>query len=78
MTLIKSISGIRGTIGGHTGDTLNPLDIVKFTTAYATFIGKTKKTNKIVVGRDARISGSMVNRVVCGTTLFHSITLCTH
>lgn len=64
MTLIKSISGIRGTIGGHTGDTLNPLDIVKFTTAYATFIGKTKKTNKIVVGRDARISGSMVNRVV--------------
>ena len=38
MTLIKSISGIRGTIGGHTGDTLNPLDIVKFTTAYATFI----------------------------------------
>ena len=47
MTLIKSISGIRGTIGGHTGDTLNPLDIVKFTTAYATFIGKTKKTNKI-------------------------------
>ena len=48
MTLIKSISGIRGTIGGHTGDTLNPLDIVKFTTAYATFInGK-----KIVVGRD--------------------------
>ena len=69
MTLIKSISGIRGTIGGHTGDTLNPLDIVKFTTAYATFIGKTKKTNKIVVGRDARISGSMVNRVVCGTLM---------
>ena len=69
MTLIKSISGIRGTIGGHTGDTLNPLDIVKFTTAYATFIGKTKKTTKIVVGRDARISGSMVNRVVCGTLM---------
>ena len=40
MTLIKSISGIRGTIGGRTGDTLNPLDIVKFTTAYATFIGR--------------------------------------
>ena len=63
MTLIKSISGIRGTIGGHTGDTLNPLDIVKFTTAYATFIGG----RKIVVGRDGRISGPMVRDVVCGT-----------
>ena len=63
MTLIKSISGIRGTIGGQTGDTLNPLDIVKFTTAYATFInGK-----KIVVGRDGRISGPMVRDIVCGT-----------
>ena len=63
MTLIKSISGIRGTIGGHTGNTLNPLDIVKFTTAYATFI----KGKKIVVGRDGRISGPMVRDVVCGT-----------
>ena len=63
MTLIKSISGIRGTIGGRTGDTLNPLDIVKFTTAYATFI----KGSKIVVGRDGRISGPMVRDVVCGT-----------
>ena len=63
MTLIKSISGIRGTIGGRTGDTLNPLDIVKFTTAYATFI----KGRKIVVGRDGRISGPMVRDVVCGT-----------
>ena len=63
MTLIKSISGIRGTIGGHTGDTLNPLDIVKFTTAYATFI----RGKKIVVGRDGRISGPMVRDVVCGT-----------
>ena len=69
MTLIKSISGIRGTIGGHPGDTLNPLDIVKFTTAYATFIRKTGKTNKIIVGRDARISGPMVNRIVCGTLM---------
>lgn len=71
MTLIKSISGIRGTIGGHTGDTLNPLDIVKFTTAYATFIRRSGKStsNKIVVGRDARISGSMVNNVVCGTLM---------
>ena len=63
MTLIKSISGIRGTIGGQTGDTLNPLDIVKFTTAFATFIGG----KKIVVGRDGRISGPMVRDVVCGT-----------
>ncbi|HCN54043.1 MAG TPA: phosphoglucosamine mutase [Prevotella sp.] len=71
MTLIKSISGIRGTIGGHTGDTLNPLDIVKFTTAYATFIRRSGKSesNKIVVGRDARISGLMVKNVVCGTLM---------
>ena len=73
MSLIKSISGIRGTIGGPTGDTLNPLDIVKFTSAYATFIqnGKTAQGNqsrgKIVVGRDGRISGPMVRDVVCGT-----------
>jgi len=70
MTLIKSISGIRGTIGGRTGDTLNPLDIVKFTTAYATFISRsTKHSNKIVVGRDARISGEMVKNVVCGSLM---------
>lgn len=72
MTLIKSISGIRGTIGGHTGDTLNPLDIVKFTTAYAMFIRKQCGAGcrgKIVVGRDARISGDMVRNVVCGTLM---------
>ncbi len=71
MTLVKSISGIRGTIGGRTGDTLNPLDIVKFTTAYATLIRKTTKisSNKIVVGRDARISGEMVKNIVCGTLM---------
>ena len=71
MTLIKSISGIRGTIGGQTGDTLNPLDIVKFTSAYATFIRRSghSTSNKIVVGRDARISGEMVRSVVCGTLL---------
>lgn len=71
MTLIKSISGIRGTIGGNVGDTLNPLDIVKFTTAYATFIRKSgkSKSNKIVVGRDARISGEMVKNIVCGTLM---------
>ena len=74
MTLIKSISGIRGTIGGHTGDTLNPLDIVKFTTAYATFIKRVQSSQvtghsslKVIVGRDGRISGPMVRDVVCGT-----------
>ena len=69
MTLIKSISGIRGTIGGPTGDTLNPLDIVKFTTAYAQFIAKNSKSGKIVVGRDGRISGLMVRNVVVGTLM---------
>ena len=79
MTLIKSISGIRGTIGGPAGDTLNPLDIVKFTSAYATFIrsnggdGRDAEFNQnrptIVVGRDARISGLMVDSVVCGTLM---------
>lgn len=71
MTLIKSISGIRGTIGGAVGDTLNPLDIVKFTTAYATFIRKNtpQPSHKIVVGRDARISGEMVRQIVCGTLI---------
>ena len=72
MTLIKSISGIRGTIGGQAGDTLNPLDIVKFTSAYATFIGRNYNGEgrmKIVVGRDARISGEMVKNVVCGTLM---------
>ena len=68
MTLIKSISGIRGTIGGNPEDGLNPLAIVKFVAAYATFIKKNTKvtTNKIVVGRDARISGPMVKQVVLG------------
>lgn len=70
MTLIKSISGIRGTIGGQTGDTLNPLDIVKFTTAYATLIKRRNpEATKIVVGRDGRISGDMVKNVVCGTLM---------
>lgn len=71
MTLIKSISGIRGTIGGKAGEGLNPLDIVKFTSAYATLIRRTStvKSNKIVVGRDARISGEMVKNVVCGTLM---------
>ena len=71
MSLIKSISGIRGTIGGKAGEGLNPLDIVKFTSAYATLIRRTStvNSNKIVVGRDARISGEMVKNVVCGTLM---------
>ena len=71
MTLIKSISGIRGTIGGRSGEGLNPLDIVKFTAAYTDLIkSKTgKKKCRIVVGRDARISGEMVKSIVCGTIM---------
>lgn len=71
MTLIKSISGIRGTIGGKPGDTLSPLDIVKFTSAYATFIRRSgkSKSNTIVVGCDGRISGDMVRNIVCGTLM---------
>lgn len=71
MSLIKSISGIRGTIGGVPGEGLSPLDIVKFTAAYAAFI--TKNTSRpgapIVVGRDARISGAMVRNLVAGTLM---------
>lgn len=71
MTLIKSISGFRGTIGGKPGDTLNPLDIVKSVSAYATLRRRsiTNGSNKIIVGRDARISGQMVSKVVCGTLM---------
>ena len=71
MTLIKSISGIRGTIGGRPGEGLTPLDIVKFTSAYASFIRKTTAVpgNKIVVGRDARVSGEVVRQIVCGTLM---------
>ena len=69
MPLIKSISGIRGTIGGKSGDGLNPVDIAKFTAAYVTFIKRNAgvTSGKIVVGRDARLSGKMVNDVVVGT-----------
>ena len=72
MTLIKSISGIRGTIGGEIGNALTPIDIVKFTAAYA---GQLKSkfpgrdSYKVVVGRDARISGAMVDKIVCGTLM---------
>lgn len=71
MTLIKSISGIRGTIGGNPGDGLSPLDIVKFTAAYASWAKENVQKEKItvVVGRDARISGPMVDKMVVGTLM---------
>ena len=70
MTLIKSISGIRGTIGGEVGDSLSPLDIVRFTASYAAFIRKgSSNSNTIIIGRDARISGEMVNNIVSGTLM---------
>ena len=68
MSLIKSISGIRGTIGGKPGEGLSPMDVVKFTSAFAVWVKSNRKKdlkNKIVVGRDARISGEMVNHLVC-------------
>jgi len=70
VSLIKSISGIRGTIGGKPGEGLSPMDVVKFTSAFAVWVKSNRKKdlkNKIVVGRDARISGEMVNHLVCGT-----------
>lgn len=67
MTLIKSISGIRGTIGGIAGNGLTPIDIVKFTAAYGSWVIQNTNIKKIVLGRDARISGDMVNNLVTGT-----------
>ena len=70
MSLVKSISGIRGTIGGRVGDGLNPVDIVRFTEAYATQRrAALPGNNKIVVGRDARLSGHMLEPLVCGTLM---------
>jgi phosphomannomutase len=72
MTLIKSISGIRGTIGGTPGNNLTPVDIVKFTTAFVKLIRESIQEDRrlsIVIGRDARISGEMVNHLVCGTLM---------
>lgn len=72
MTLIKSISGIRGTIGGKPGDGLSPLDIVKFTSAYAVWLKENNTSAKqltVLIGRDARISGSMVSQLVSGTLM---------
>ncbi|MBR4267822.1 MAG: phosphoglucosamine mutase [Bacteroidales bacterium] len=72
MSLIKSISGIRGTIGGQSGDNLTPFDIVKFTTAYSQWLKNQSKKDKykVVVGRDARISGPNVKQIVIGTLTF--------
>lgn len=67
MTLIKSISGIRGTIGGRAGEGLTPVDIVKFTAAFGKILMQTTGNRKIVVGRDARLSGEMVSNLVVGT-----------
>src|SRR6478672_11377574 len=67
MALIKSISGIRGTIGGKTGDNLTPLDIVKFTAAYGTLLLQQGANKKVVVGRDGRISGAIVKDLVIST-----------
>lgn len=69
MTLIKSISGIRGTIGGNTGDNLTPLDAVKFAAAYGSWLKKFSdhKDLKVVIGRDARISGPMIQTLVTST-----------
>ncbi|MBQ4532101.1 MAG: phosphoglucosamine mutase [Alistipes sp.] len=71
MTLIKSISGIRGTIGGPQGDNLTPIDIVKFTTAYVRFMSEKNEGKRltIVLGRDARLSGTMVEDIIEGTLL---------
>lgn len=69
MSLIKSISGIRGTIGGRPGEGLSPIDVVKFTSSFATFLQRQQpgKHLRLVVGRDARLSGAMVDRLVVGT-----------
>lgn len=69
MALIKSISGIRGTIGGKTSDNLTPPDIVKFAAAYGTWLKKAKAASRVVIGRDARPSGQMVNDLVIATLL---------
>lgn len=69
MALIKSISGIRGTIGGKPGETLSPLDIVKFTAAFGTWLLEKTGQNKVIIGRDGRISGPMVNSLVSNTLI---------
>jgi len=73
MALIKSISGFRGTIGGQPGDNLTPIDIVECTAAYGLWLLRTHKKPKVIVGRDARISGKIVSRLVCNTLLAQGI-----
>lgn len=80
MTLIKSISGIRGTIGGQPGNSLTPIDVVKFTAAYAATLPQRKpqpngERYKVVVGKDARMSGDMVEQLVVGTLAHHNLVL---
>ena len=77
MTLIKSISGIRGTIGGVQGENLTPIDAVKYTAAYGSWVKKqrNKETYKVVVGRDARISGEMMQQLVMNTLVGMGITV---
>jgi phosphomannomutase len=67
MSLIKSISGIRGTIGGKVGDNLTPIDVVQFVSAFATFLGKDERPLTLVTGRDARVSGEIINKLICST-----------
>jgi phosphomannomutase len=67
VSLIKSISGIRGTIGGKSGDALTPIDVVKFTSAYGEWVKKNSARKKVVIGRDARVSGEMISRIVAST-----------
>ncbi len=69
MALIKSISGIRGTIGGKVGETLSPVDIVRFTAAFGTWLSHQSDNKKIIIGRDGRISGEMVQRLVVSTLI---------
>ena len=69
MALIKSISGIRGTIGGKPGDTLSPLDIVKFTSAFGSWLVEKTGNKKVVIGSDGRISGPIVNNLVVNTLI---------
>jgi phosphomannomutase len=73
MTLIKSISGIRGTIGGKSGETLSPLDLVKFTSAYGAWLKSQSENHKVVIGRDARPSGEMITHLVATTLQFMGI-----
>jgi phosphomannomutase len=69
VALIKSISGIRGTIGGKPGDTLSPLDVVKFTAAFGSWLIENTGLHKVVIGRDGRISGPMVSNIVSQTLM---------